>query len=69
MTAKETAAYLGLTVPGLYLGVANGRLPKPVYPLSRSPRWHRAEIDAALEQTRALPSEARAERRQKRIRG
>jgi hypothetical protein len=33
----------------------------------RAPRWRRAEIDAALEHTRALPSEARAERRQARL--
>jgi len=67
MTVVDVAEYLGVTEPGVYLAVKNARLPKPVYPLSRSPRWRRSEIDAALEQTRAMPGAARAERRQKRL--
>jgi excisionase family DNA binding protein len=67
MTVVEVADYLGVTEAAVYIAVKNGRLPRPVYPLSRSPRWRRSEIDAALEATRAMPGAARAERRQARL--
>jgi predicted DNA-binding transcriptional regulator AlpA len=67
LTVKEVAAYLGITEVGVYLGISGGRIPPPFYPLSRSPRWRKAEIDAALEATRQMPAAARAERRQTRI--
>jgi predicted DNA-binding transcriptional regulator AlpA len=67
LTCKDVAAYLGITEVGVYLGVAGGRIPPPFYPLSRSPRWRRSEIDAALEATREMPSSARAKRRQARV--
>jgi predicted DNA-binding transcriptional regulator AlpA len=67
MTVVELADYLSVTEAAIYLAVKNQRLPRPVYPLSRSPRWRRSEIDAALEKTRAMPGVARAERRQAKL--
>jgi excisionase family DNA binding protein len=67
MSAVDLAEYLAVTVPGVYLAIKNGRLPPPMYPLSRSPRWRRSEVDAFLEKTRTSPTQARADRRQKRI--
>jgi hypothetical protein len=47
--------------------VAARRLPRPLYPLPRAPRWRRSELRAALEATRALPAEAKAARRAARL--
>lgn len=65
LTAKEAAAHVGLSVPGFYRVVAEGRLPKPVYPASRSPRWFFSELDGALRATRKTPAEALVERRER----
>jgi excisionase family DNA binding protein len=67
LTAQQLADYLNITLAAVYIGINAGRLPKPFYPVSRSSRWRKSEVDAALEATRSLPSEARAERRQARI--
>jgi predicted DNA-binding transcriptional regulator AlpA len=67
LSAVDLAEYLAVTVPGVYLAIKNGRLPPPVYPLSRSPRWHRSEVDTFLEKTRTTPTQARADRRQAKL--
>src|SRR5271168_1698704 len=62
LTAHEAAAEVGSSIASWWRGVAAERWPKPLYPSPQSPRWRRSEIFAALEKTRALPSEAVAER-------
>jgi len=54
---------VGLSVPAFWKAVASGRLPAPVYPAPRAPRWRVSELLAALEKTRALPRDAMASRR------
>jgi predicted DNA-binding transcriptional regulator AlpA len=63
LTAREGAQAVGLSVPAFWKGVKDERLPKPVYPMPRAPRWFEDELLAALEGTRAAPSEAMAKRR------
>lgn len=63
LTAEEAAQEVGLSLAALWRAVGSGRLPKPVYPSPRAPRWYRRELHAALEKTRALPREAMAARR------
>jgi len=66
--SAETARQLaGLSKPAWWRAVADGRMPAPVYPAPRAPRWYPSEIKARLEQTRKLPVEAKAERREVRI--
>jgi predicted DNA-binding transcriptional regulator AlpA len=67
LTAEASAEYLGVSLPSLWRAVAAGRLPAPVYPAARAPRWRRDELDAALEATRAKPSQAMAARRAARL--
>ena len=57
---KLAAARIGISLPALYQQVAAGRLPAPCYPAPRAPRWSSDELDAAVEKTRMLPSEAKA---------
>jgi hypothetical protein len=56
-----------LSLPAFWRAVAGGRLPSPVYPAPRAPRWYVSEIRAALAGTRALPAEAKASRRAARL--
>lgn len=63
LTTKEAARAAGLSVPAFWRAVREQRLPAPVYPASRAPRWFGSEIRAALLKTRSLPSEAMAARR------
>jgi predicted DNA-binding transcriptional regulator AlpA len=63
----EAAKFCGINPATLFKQVNEGRLPAPVYPAPRAPRWRRSELIAALEATRALPREARAARRAARI--
>jgi predicted DNA-binding transcriptional regulator AlpA len=63
LLAKAAAAEVGLSLAAFWRAVANGRLPQPVYPLPRAPRWFRSELRAALEQHRMLPADAKAARR------
>lgn len=67
LTAEASAAEVGLSLPAFWRAVGAGRLPAPVYPASRAPRWFRSELRAALEATRALPAEAKAARRAARL--
>ena len=66
LSAESAAEETGLSLPAFWKQVAAGRLPRPYYPAPRAPRWRRSELAAALEATRALPSEARAARQQAR---
>ena len=63
LTARQSADQLGISLPGFWKGVADGRLPAPVYVLPRAPRWHRCELHAAAERNRLLPAEAKLIRR------
>jgi predicted DNA-binding transcriptional regulator AlpA len=63
LTAERAAEAVGLSLAALWRAVAAGRLPAPVYPAPRAPRWYRHELHAALEATRAKPREAMAARR------
>ena len=68
LTAEVAAADVcGLSLPAFWRAVAAGRLPAPLYPAPRAPRWRRSELLAALEATRALPAEAKAARRAARL--
>ena len=67
LTANEAAKLLGLTRAGFYQQVAAGRLPHPVYPASRSPRWWRSRLIAALDATELSPSDARKARRKAKL--
>lgn len=62
LSAKQGADLYGICLAAFWQGVAAGRIPTPVYPMPRSPRWFRAELLAALKATRALPSAAKAAR-------
>jgi predicted DNA-binding transcriptional regulator AlpA len=63
LTADAAAELVGLSRPAFYAAVRNGRLPSPVYPAPRAPRWFASELRAALEATRALPRDQVAARR------
>jgi predicted DNA-binding transcriptional regulator AlpA len=63
LNARHSAAEVDLSLPAFWRAVGAERLPAPVYPAPRAPRWRRSELHAALEATRALPARAKAERR------
>jgi predicted DNA-binding transcriptional regulator AlpA len=63
LTAREAAAAVGLSLAAFWRAVAADRLPSPVYPMPRAPRWFGAELRSALSATRRKPHEAKAERR------
>jgi predicted DNA-binding transcriptional regulator AlpA len=63
LTADQAAAEVGLSIPGFWKSVAAGRLPQPLYPLARAPRWRRSDLHVALNATRATPRDAMAARR------
>ncbi|MDE2328982.1 AlpA family transcriptional regulator [Acidiphilium sp.] len=63
LTAKQACLVAGLSIAAFWRAVREKRMPAPVYPLPRAPRWFESEIRAALMKTRKLPSEAMAERR------
>lgn len=67
VSVKAVAAAAGISIPAVWKQVATGRLPRPIYPCPRSPRWYLSEIRIALAATRALPSEAKAARRTARL--
>jgi predicted DNA-binding transcriptional regulator AlpA len=69
LTAEDAAKEVGLSMPAFWRAVAALRLPSPFYPAPRAPRWRASELRAALEATRALPSEAVAARRAAKLRG
>jgi predicted DNA-binding transcriptional regulator AlpA len=63
MTAKQAAAMVGITVSAFWRAVGAERLPAPVYPLPKAPRWFGSELRAALDATRAMPRDQMAARR------
>jgi hypothetical protein len=67
LTAKEAADFVKLSIAAFWRNVCNRRLPEPVYPAPRAPRWWRNRLRLALDATRALPADAKFARRQKRI--
>ena len=69
VAASVAAQLAGCCLAAFWRAVGSGRLPAPVYPAARAPRWYPSEIRAALEVTRSLPAEAKAARRQAKIAG
>jgi predicted DNA-binding transcriptional regulator AlpA len=67
LTAEQSAAEVGLSLPGFWKAVQTHRMPSPVYPLPRPPRWRRSALQAAVQQTRALPAEQKAARRAEKL--
>ena len=67
LTADEAAREVNLSLPGFWKCVSAGRLPSPLYPAARAPRWRRSELHAALDATRMLPVAAKAARRAAKI--
>jgi hypothetical protein len=63
LVAEHAAVEVGLSLPGFWKAVQAERLPAPVYPLSRAPRWRLSELKAAVEKTRSLPSRQKEARR------
>ena len=69
VNAEGAAEAVDLSLAALWRAVAAKRLPAPVYPAPRAPRWYLHELHAALEATRALPREAMAARRTAKLAG
>ena len=63
LTAKAAAMHSGLSLAAFWRAVGTKRLPSPVYPLPRAPRWFASELRVALRATRALPRDQKAARR------
>ena len=66
LTARQSAQFLGLSLPAFWRGVRIGRISKPFYPMPRAPRWRQSWL-RLLEETRLLPYEAKEQRRQTRL--
>jgi predicted DNA-binding transcriptional regulator AlpA len=64
LTVREVAGRLGIVPASVWRGVAEGRIPKPLYPAPRSPRWRWDEVAVAMERTRAMPATAMLARRE-----
>jgi predicted DNA-binding transcriptional regulator AlpA len=62
LNAQQSAKIVGLALPSFWRAVGAGRLPSPVYPLPRAPRWFASELRAAMLATRALPAEQKVAR-------
>jgi predicted DNA-binding transcriptional regulator AlpA len=62
LTARQSADELNISLPAFWKGVADGRLPAPLYVLPRAPRWRRSDLHAALEGRRMRPAEAKLAR-------
>jgi hypothetical protein len=67
MSARESARHVGLSLPAFWRGVATGRFHAPYYPAPRAPRWRQSKLNADVEATQAMPSEAKQARRAARI--
>ena len=63
LDADETRRFVNLSHPGLYKAIKRGTIPCPVYVLPRKPGWWLSELKAALELTRATPTEQMATRK------
>ncbi len=62
LTARQAAAEVGLSLAAFWRAIAAGRLPDPVYPATRAPRWFPSELRNALRALRSTPA-AKAARR------
>ncbi len=58
---------LYISVPSVWRGVRQGRIPAPCYPTEGCARWDLDALDAAVAATQALPRENLAERRTRRL--
>lgn len=67
LTAEQAAEEVALSLPAFWRAVAAERLPAPLYPAPKAPRWRRSELHAALEATRSLVRDAMNVRRMARI--
>jgi hypothetical protein len=67
LTAREAAALSRLSVPAFWKNVGTGRLPAPVYPALRAPRWWRSQLVAAINATACMPVENKARRRKAKL--
>ena len=63
VNADQSAKIVGVSKPAFWKAVAEGRLPAPVYPAPRAPRWYPSELRAATEATRSLPRDQKDARR------
>ncbi len=63
LDAEQSAEFRGIAIPTFWVQVRTERLPAPVYPAPRAPRWWLSELHEALMRTRALPAEQVARRR------
>lgn len=59
---RGSARTVGLSLAGFWRAVREKRLPQPVYPLPRAPRWYPSELREAALRTRAVPAEQAATR-------
>lgn len=55
LQAAEAARFCGIALPTFWRSVRDERLPAPIYPAARAPRWFKSELRAALERSRARP--------------
>jgi len=69
MTAEAAADFLKISKAAFWRAVAAGRLPAPVYPAARAPRWYSEELISALHATRNKPKDQMALRRSVKIAG
>jgi len=67
MTVSQCCAFFEVSPVSLWRMVNQGRIPKPFYPRPRAPRWTRGDLRKAREQMRMLPSEAKAQHRQRKL--
>ncbi|MEO3474079.1 helix-turn-helix domain-containing protein [Roseomonas sp. CAU 1739] len=58
LNGREVAAMLGVGASTVWRLTQGGQLPKPIYPTRRAPRWHRAEIEAAISKMSRDPAKA-----------
>ena len=63
LDAEESADFCHIALPTLWTQVRARRLPEPVYPAPRAPRWWESELREALMRTRSSPAEQVARRR------
>lgn len=64
---RVVADRLGISVPSVWRGVRQLRIPAPCYPTEGCARWDVDELDAAVAATQRLPRENLAERRTQRL--
>ena len=67
LTAKEAAGLVNLSIAAFWRNVCNRRLPEPVYPALRAPRWWRSRLLAAVNATQAHPTDNKIARRKAKL--